>query len=187
MDAPELWRRMTNGDQSAFMELYNEYYQPLYTFGCRVHANAQVVKDCIHEVFCEIWSGRTTLPLVQQPKSYLFTYLKRKILKEVKVLSINTDEVTDVPQATEQSYEDMLVSAEQDAEMKFKLQHFMGQLSITQQAILRLKYYENFNYEQIAAHLSLQPRTVYNKLYEALKIMRKCLRFLLWPIIISLA
>lgn len=183
MDAPALWRCMINGDQSAFMELYNEYYQPLYTFGFRVHNNSQVVKDCIHEVFCELWSARATLPLVQQPRAYLFTYLKRKILKEVKVLSINAEEVSDVQHGAEQSYEDMLVNAEQDAETAFKLRHFMSQLSATQQAILRLKYYENFTYEQIAAQLSLQPRTIYNKLHEALKIMRKCLRTLLAPMI----
>ncbi|MBW8688306.1 RNA polymerase sigma factor [Chitinophaga rhizophila] len=187
MDAPALWRSMINGDQSAFLELYNEFYQPLYAFGFRVHGNAQLVKDCIHEVFCEIWSGRATLPLVQQPRAYLFTYVKRKILKEVKVLSINTDEVVDTQHGIEQSYEDMLVSAEQDAEMKTKLQHFMSQLSATQQAILRLKYYENLTYEQIAAQLSLQPRTVYNKLYEALKTMRQCLRVLLLPILLAMA
>ncbi|RAJ05185.1 RNA polymerase sigma factor (sigma-70 family) [Chitinophaga skermanii] len=177
MDAAALWIEMKNGDQQAFMEIYNSYYQALYSFGCRIHAHPQLVKDSIHEVFCEVWAGRQSLPTVQQPLSYLFTYLKRKILKEVKVSAITTGEVT-AAEGIEQSYEEMIVRAEHDAEMQYKLHNFMRQLSVTQQAILRLKYYENLNYEQIAQQLQLQPRTVYNKLYEALKLMRKSLRVL---------
>jgi RNA polymerase sigma factor (sigma-70 family) len=178
--------KMKEGSQEAFMDLYNHFYQSLYVFGCRIQQDPQLVKDNIHEVFCEVWADRDRLPAVQQPLSYLFTYLKRKMLRDIKISALPVDDALLSANAVEQSYEELLILSEGDAEMKYKLRHFTRQLSATQQAILQLKYYENLKYEEIARRLSLQPRTVYNKLHEALKMMRKSLRMAAFPLIFLL-
>lgn len=160
--------------------LYNNLYKSLYAFGCSVYTDPQLVKDCMHEMFCELWDRRVTLPIVENPLSYLFTYLKRKILKETGRLvnQIDFHEQTEM-NSYEKSYEELLINLEQDEATKVRLQHFLGNLSPAQQTAIRLKFFEGLTYEQIAERLSWQPRTAYNKVYEALKILRQSFKTLL--------
>jgi RNA polymerase sigma factor (sigma-70 family) len=176
----KVWEQVLLGNEQAFVKLYNDTYKVLFSFGCRVYANRQVVKDAIHDMFCEIWDNHTRLPKVENVSAYLFTYLKRKLLKEITIeekhLSWMKEENGELQ--PDSSYEEMLVSMETDQEIKERLRFFLQQLTPAQLQIIRLKYYEGLSYEQIAQQLSVQPRTVYNKVYESLKLLRKCLNII---------
>ena len=179
----ELWDKIRQSDKAAFMTLYQNQYQQLYAFGCRVHADREVVKDCIHEMFCEIWNGRHRVQGVSNSRSYLFTYLKRKILKEIKRVNLSDqllesdDHATDSLQ--EACYEEILVKLQTDEATRIKLQQVLSKLSKTQFEIIRLKFYEELTFEQIASILSIETRTVYNHIFEALKRLRQHMKALI--------
>lgn len=172
-----LWEKIRQGDKEAFMQLYKGLYPRLFAFGCRVVYNDQeTVKDCLHEMFCEIWSRHSQLPDVTQVQSYLLSYLKRKILTEVASPGQSSESVMEelLPSHVHTiSYEDLLVQTQSDQELKQRLKKTFERLTSTQQTIIRLKFYEELSYEQIAEQLHIQPRTVYNQVYEALKVLRK--------------
>ncbi|MDX5421341.1 MAG: sigma-70 family RNA polymerase sigma factor [Hymenobacteraceae bacterium] len=175
----EIWEKIRQGDKDAFMQLYQGQYQQLFTFGCRVHANRELVKDCIHEMFCEIWNGRQNVQQVSNSRAYLFTYLKRKILKELQ--KVGSPQHALAPEQLEQhthelSYEDLLIGSQADEEVRAKLQKVLQKLTKTQLEVIRLKYYESLSYEEVATALQIQPRTAYNQVYEALKLLRKYMR-----------
>jgi len=161
------------------MQLYDYHYQSLYTFGCRVHADKEIVKDCIHELFCELWENRFNLPEVSQEKSYLFTYLKRKIIKTWQDAQKATDTGLSMLEETELSYEAVLIKSQTDEESKVRLQQLLRRISPLQLKIIEYKYFELLSYEEIALRMDLSPRTVYNQVYEAIKTMRKHLKFIL--------
>lgn len=171
----KLWDELLMGNEQAFMTLYNDTYKVLFSFGCRVYANRQTVKDAIHDMFCEIWDNHNRLPRVENVPAYLMTYLKRKLLKEITIEEKHAfllkEERSEFQ--PEISYEDMLINLETDQEMKERLRFFLQKLSPAHLQIIQLKFYEGLSYEQIAIMLSLQPRTVYNKVYESLKLLRK--------------
>ncbi|WP_304065623.1 RNA polymerase sigma factor [Pedobacter glucosidilyticus] len=173
----QTWYNIKQGDQQAMMLLYKESYQDLYAFGFRICANKEQVKDCIHEMFCEIWQKRHALAEVQQVKAYLRTYLKRKLLKEI-YQNHNHEGLTKVDEGIgkEKSYESLLIEAQESDEKKKKLWLALDHLTKNQREIIKLKFYEGLNYEQIASALNLQPRTVYNHVYEALQVLRKLLK-----------
>jgi len=78
----------------------------------------------------------------------------------------------------ERPYEDLLVAQQTDDAAKLKLQHSLTKLTPGQMEIIKLKYFELLDYEEIADRLHLQPRTVYNKISEALKALRSHLKVL---------
>ncbi|MBB6612642.1 sigma-70 family RNA polymerase sigma factor [Pontibacter sp. Tf4] len=165
------------------MVLYQNQYQQLYAFGCRVHADREVVKDCIHEMFCEIWNGRHRVQSVSNSRSYLFTYLKRKILKEVQRVKLSDQLPEDLnytgDDLQEASYEDILVKLQTDEATRIKLQQVLSKLSQSQLEIIRMKFYEELSFEQIASILNIETRTVYNHIYEALKRLRQHMKVLI--------
>lgn len=172
-----IWHNIKHGDQQAMMLLYKSSYQELYAFGFRICANKEQVKDCIHEMFCEIWQKRHSLSEVQQVKAYLRTYLKRKLLKEIYQTN-HQGNLTKLDEGLdrEKSYESLLIEAQESDEKKRKLWLALDHLTKNQREIIKLKFYEGLSYEQIASALNLQPRTVYNHVYEALQVLRKLLK-----------
>jgi len=181
MSDNESWIAIKNGDKEAFTEMYKAYYQFLFVTGFRKYANKELVKDCVHEMFLELWNRRKLLPEVQHVGFYLKTYLIRKIIKELareNQCNGATKEEEDTV-AIEHSYEDLMIQLQSKEEMKQKVQRAIHQLSKREVEVIRMKFFENRTYEEIATLTSATPRTIYNHVYNALKILRKSLNVFL--------
>ena len=61
----KLWSALRSGDKDAFIELYDKFYQRLYIYGFKIARNKELVKDCIQDMFLEIWKKRDNLPKVE--------------------------------------------------------------------------------------------------------------------------
>ena len=92
------WRSMAEGDNRSFLLLYHTYYQALFCYGFSLSVDRELTKDCIQELFVEIWTTRSSLNKdVKNVRSYLFTWLRRKISRELSRLAKETvfNEATD--------------------------------------------------------------------------------------------
>lgn len=173
------WRLVTAGNEQAFLELFKQEYQHLFAYGFSMTADRELTKDCIQELFLELWEKRTTLNNeVSNIRSYLFTWLRRKISFQVSKDQKRRLLAGD-PDASEPSYEELLVAMETSAEKKAKLSKALTALSGQQLQMLRLKFFENMSYVDIAQREKLSQRTVYNLVYEALKRLRQSIPALL--------
>jgi len=169
------WLCMAGGDQNAFLTIYQNNYQELFCYGFSISTDRELTKDCIQELFLEIWKTRNTLNKdVSNVQSYLFTWLRRKIssslsrLAKVKSLVLLQD-----ASLTQSCYEDLLVAFQQSEENKEQLRVALKKLTKKQLEIIRLKFFENLSYAEIAVKTSLTTRTVYNLIYEAIRHLRK--------------
>ncbi|MDE3142658.1 MAG: sigma-70 family RNA polymerase sigma factor [Bacteroidota bacterium] len=159
--------------------MYKAYYQFLFAYGFRISADKELTKDCIHESFLEIWNNRGNLPEVQHVGAYLKTIVRRKILKEIpKTIKQYAVDVNDEKARTiESSYEDLLILLQSNQEMKLKVQKALLHLSPKQLEVIKMKFFEGRSYAEIAEKNLSTARTVYNQIYESLKILRKYLCF----------
>ena len=74
------WDNMVKGDKEAFLAIYHNHYRALFYYGFSLTADRELTKDCIQELFLDIWNTRPTLNKeVENIQSYLFTWLRRKI------------------------------------------------------------------------------------------------------------
>ncbi|HEU4555466.1 MAG TPA: sigma-70 family RNA polymerase sigma factor [Chitinophaga sp.] len=177
----QLWESIRDNDQAAFTSLYKDYYQLLFAEGFRTCGNKDLVKDCIHELFLEIWYNRHKLAPVQHVGAYLKTYLRRKILKEAGKLPQHTtaDIETHVIE-TERPYDELLILLQSRKEVAEKVRRAIQQLSPRQIEIIRMKFFENKSYDEISSLTSTTPRTIYNQVHNSLKILRRYLSILLF-------
>ena len=168
------WLCMVGGDQNAFLTIYQNHYQALFSYGFSITTDKELTKDCIQELFLEIWKTRITLNKeVGNIRSYLFTWLRRKIsyalsrLAKAKSLVGMQD-----PTLNQSSYVDLLIAFQQSEEKKDHLRVALKKLTKKQLEIIRLKFFDKLSYAEIAAKTSLAPRTVYNLIYEAIRHLR---------------
>jgi RNA polymerase sigma-70 factor (ECF subfamily) len=169
-----IWNKIKSGDEAAFMQVYDANYKHLYLFGFSICQDPDLVKDQIHDLFCEIWDKRERLSTVYNIKSYLFTCVKRKIIKHIK-LPLNP---IITQEGIEPSIEDIIIAGQTEDLNAAKLANAFKSLSPSQRQIMLLKYYEGLSYEEIASQLNNKPRTVYNQVHDALKRLRASLKIL---------
>ena len=82
-DEATIWLAFKNGSESAFDFIYDAYFSQLYTYGMRFSADKFLIKDCIQNLFVELWRKKENLSEVQCIKFYLFKCLRRKIIRSV--------------------------------------------------------------------------------------------------------
>jgi len=175
---PDIWRDIRNGDANAMKMLYQQSFQELYAYGFRIIADKDLVKDCLHEVFCDIWLKRKTITEVVYIKSYLKICVRNRLFKEIaesKNLEAWDEEQTKEMEG-DQSYEFLLIQSQEGEERRIKIATALEQLTKMQRTIVKMKFYDGLSYEQIAKTLKLKPRTVYNHIFIALSTLRTALR-----------
>lgn len=169
------WERMVANDKDAFLAIYHEYYNSLFHYGFSITCDRELTKDCIQEVFLEIWKKRPSLKKeVENVRCYLCTWLRRKISRHINKLSRQkTGDVALDADVVESSYEDLLIAFQHGEEKKETVSRALCKLTKKQVYIIRLKFFENLSYPAIAERTSLSPRTIYNLIYEAIHQLRE--------------
>ena len=172
------WELLIEGDREAFISIYETNYQHLFTYGFSLCGDKELTKDCIQDLFLEIWNSRSHLTAeVSNVRSYLFTWLRRKITRELSRSAHNKSSMPDGEDnlLVELPYETLLIRFQQSSEDKEKLTAALSKLTRKQIEILRLRFYDNLSYLQISEKTSLTTRTVYNHIHEAIKQLRNTL------------
>jgi RNA polymerase sigma factor (sigma-70 family) len=180
------WGRMAGGDKNAFLALYESHYKALFSYGFSLSTDRELTKDCIQEVFLEMWNSRLSLSKdVKNVQSYLFTWLRRKISRELSRLAKEkcADELTGEFPFLQSSYEELLIAFQESEDKKDQLRQALKKLTKKQLEMIRLKFYENLSYRTIATQTALTPRTVYNLIYEAMRHLRESMKLVLLHIV----
>lgn len=169
-----LWDKIRNGDSAAMKSLYQNSFQELYVYGFKLIADKEKTKDAIHELFCEFWEKHERLPIVYQLMPYIKICLRNKLLKQMKhdAVLLTLPDSFETEATIQQSYETLLIDSLENAEKKRQLEIGISKLTKTQKEVLKLRFYEGHNYEEISQMLDLKVRTVYNHVHAALNILR---------------
>lgn len=178
-DDRNYWEEMRLGNQQALFELYHLQYFHLVRFGLKINADDELVKDCVNQLFLNLWDKRERLHPVENVRAYLMTSMRRCMLDQLSyVHKTNTALSKMLAEAewNELSYEDILIGVQRDDALKEKLKNAIRQLSPRQMELIQLKFFEGLSYEQIAIRTSQTVKTAYNTIYDAIKVLRKLLK-----------
>nr|WP_294870226.1 sigma-70 family RNA polymerase sigma factor [uncultured Pedobacter sp.] len=178
-DVRSYWDKMRLGDKQALFELYNNMYFHLIRFGLKINADDELVKDCVNQVFLNLWDKRSRLNTVDNVKSYLMTSLRRCMLDQLAYtdkMNVAFSRMGAEEEHAELSYEEIMIAVQQDDELKHKLQLAIKQLTPRQMELIQLKFFEGLTYEQIAERSSQTVKTAYNTIYDAIKMLKKLLK-----------
>lgn len=184
-----LWESFKGGDREAFSEIYYRYIHVLYFYGINISGNAALTEDCIQDLFIYLWDNRERLGKTDNIKYYLFTSLRRKILLDVKKdRKTKLQEPGSLPQAADLSYEHTLIFNQTKSEEKAMLNRAVLSLTKRQQEAIRLRFYDNLSFKEVADSMSLSIKATYNLISRALHILRgniHCLPACLWLVFLG--
>jgi len=73
------WGQLKEGDQSGLEGLYRKYSNELFKYGMTILPDRDLIKDCIHELFLDLWKYRESLKDTDKVKIYLCRSLSNKM------------------------------------------------------------------------------------------------------------
>jgi RNA polymerase sigma factor (sigma-70 family) len=163
---------MCAGDADALKELYNSFYHSLFSASFAICARRELVKDSIHEAFISIWVNRDKLPSVNSVGGYLNTCVRRKMIDALKKESPLETTLLIMDAGHEFPYEEVIIAFQEQEAIRKTLREALSQLTNKQKEVIRLRFFENKNYEEISQLLDCETRTIYNCVYEAVERLR---------------
>jgi RNA polymerase sigma factor (sigma-70 family) len=172
LDDKALWAKVMEGDKNALAFIYNTYFPSLYRYGMKLCPDANLVKDCIHDLFTSVWLSRERLSATDSIRFYLLASLKRRISRQQGLLNRLVSQ-SSVAMPFAGSHEEVLIGEQADKERKEKLEKVIKSLPRRQREILYLRYYEGLDTQETAAIMSLSVSSAYVLLSKALNYLKK--------------
>lgn len=171
-----LWKRVKAGETQAFHELYMQFADVLFSFGSIYSKDQEFVKDCIHDLFFDLYKYRKNLADNDHIRNYLFKSLKRKIQSpqsgKLKLVFTNTFQEENEQKQSLSESEDI----ENQEENIKNIRNAMGKLSDRQQEALNLRFQVGLPYTEVARILDISVESVRTLVYRSVKTIREELK-----------
>lgn len=170
-----LWQRVSAGDEPAFTQLMQRYTGRLISYGRKWSADDELVKDCVQDVFIELWLQRHRKQPIESVRAYLLASVRHRIgrltqraLREGNRL----DESTQTEFTITFSVEDYWITDEESRIRIDRLNRYVNQLPARQREVIYLKYHQNLTQTQIAGVMGITYQSVSNLLQRTLAALR---------------
>jgi len=176
----QLWQQLKEGSELALGKLLKKYFNPLQNYGYKFIRNKDFVKDCVQEVFVEIWNRKSTITQPDSVRAYLLSSVRKKILRESVRQKLNQEnELIDIENDinfVEFSPELKIIEQENSQETIKKVSIILNSLPKRQREVIYLKYYQNLERDEIAEIMDINTQSVSNLLQVAFQTIRES-----WP------
>lgn len=174
-DESQLWKSFKEGDESAFVLIYEKYFDVLANYCRQFSADTELIKDCIQDLFIMIRERRAGLGDTDSIRLYLFKACRRKMLdllkRQEQNIFLRNENVRF--QAIEESAEEQLIKLQSSRENRSKISNALKKLSHREREAIYYFYFQGFHYAQIGELLGYKEiKSVRSLLYKALKKMR---------------
>jgi len=172
----ELWKEFKKGKRTAFIFIYNRYFDRLYIYGHQFTRDSELVKDCIQEIFIDIDLTKKRLSNTDSIHFYLLKTLKSKLIKVLKknrrnLLSAYQDSFE--PFNIDLSIEQKIIDRQIDEEKMQKLKNAVNNLTHREREVIFYYYYENLTLDQIKQIMGFKSvKITRNLIYKAIKELR---------------
>ena len=96
-------QRLVDGDETAFEELFRQFYFPMRTYAFRFVRSMAIAEDIVQDVFSQLWATHEQTGNIRSLKAWLFTsvhhqavnYLKHKAVEEKYSQNISVHDTTE--------------------------------------------------------------------------------------------
>lgn len=163
---------LRQGHEDAFNEIYNRYWDVLYTYAFRIYTEEKICEDIIQEVFIRLWEKATSIDILNI-EAYLFKAIKYRIashIRDLKYTSIHIDTLQNIAVST--ASENNLEYEEFEKLVFFQI----DQLTPKCKKVFVLSRFELLSNSEISQTLKISIRTVEKHISDALKKLKLSLK-----------
>jgi RNA polymerase sigma-70 factor (ECF subfamily) len=170
----EWCRRLKASDRSAYAELFEEMYDPLFRYVRSITKTPDAARDVTQDVFIRLWEVRDSLSTDQSLEAYLYRIARNRAYNHERNQRTRAEKEEDVREQTPAqpappTRPDVQADADQ---LEDRLWRWIGELTERQREALVLSRFDGLSHEEVGEVMDISPRTVNNHIVRALKHLR---------------
>jgi RNA polymerase sigma factor (sigma-70 family) len=170
----ELWTDFISGKNDAFKIIYEKYFPELFKYGCYFSDDEDLVKDCIQDLFINLYHYRLKLKLTDKIRPYLIASFKRNIFNKLRSESKEKKKQIRIDSLSfDYSFPEDLI--ENDDNKIALLQNAMNKLTARQREAIYLKYVTGLSYEELSAAMNLSYQASRNLISHGMERLRNAI------------
>lgn len=167
----ELWLLVKRGDHPAFEEIYNRYWEKLYS-QCYWHLMDQEgAKDIVQELFVHLWDKKSEIRIEHTMGGYFKVAVRNRIFNYIRGTIIKRNHLN----AVGRNYEDANNSTEEksrERELNRLYQEEIQKLPPKMKEVFTLNKEAGLSITEMAERFSVSEQTIKNQLATAVKKVR---------------
>ncbi len=173
-DEHSLWDAVLAGNDEAYASLFDRYARVMFMYGSQFCGDREVVKECIQDVFVNIWFNRNRLARTDNVKYYLFGALRNSIINALKKESRRNAlyEAVFNAEPVRKEHIDRMDIEEDEKMMHARISEIMDMLSPRQRQVIYYRYIDNLSITEISDLLNMSYQAVLNTIQRAIKRVR---------------
>jgi RNA polymerase sigma-70 factor (ECF subfamily) len=155
------WAQTLTGDVKSFSRIHDTLYSPLYFYLFKIVKDEDAAQDILQELFIKFWERKERFGPINNVKYYFFKSARSLAINYLKayrpeLLDLQNHKQVDVVF----SAEDLIVNLENGMEARRLLAAALNALPKRQKEMIFLRYFDDWNYDQIAEVTGLQYQSV---------------------------
>lgn len=176
-DEKELLFYIAAGDEQAFKQLYESWYDRVYGTALLTSKSADLASDIAQDVFLSIWKNRGAISGVRQLSSYLFVATRNTVFNMMKKKSFESSyRMYSQTWVAETSPFDDTPAPLRLKELQGIVEQAVSRLPPQQQRAFRLSREQGLTHEQIAQEMGVAAPSVKDYIVRALAFLRTHLK-----------
>ena len=157
------------GDRSALASLYDKYSKVVYSVSLRVLRDPASAEDVLQEIFMQVWRNPSAFSIERGSLAGWLAILSRNRSIDVQRRRRPTDSVEDVVLASPFN----LAESSERSMLLEKAKVWIAQLSIDQQQMLQMAFFDGLTHSEIAEKTGNPLGTIKTRIRRALQTLRK--------------
>lgn len=159
---------IAKGNTKVFKNLFEKHYSELVIYANAYVFNQASSEDIVQEVFLCIWENASTLNVTTSLKGYIYAMVRNKCLSFLKSRKItdNCDYLNVKDELISENTISSNIDPEKDLEYE-QLYKTIDSLPYKMQYIVKLKFFHQYKYSEIATELGISINTVKTQLKRA--------------------
>ncbi|MBX3252623.1 MAG: RNA polymerase sigma-70 factor [Chitinophagaceae bacterium] len=167
---------LNRGDERAFTEIYNRYWDKLFTTAVNRLGDIQEAREIVQDIFFKLWKRRTKVEIAQTLSIYLASAVKYEVLNLLAVKNRHRVYLqhikhiqSDISEATLQQLS--------FSELRRELESVVNDLPEKCRLVYKLSREAGYTNNEIARTMHISEKTVEAHLSKALRRLRNSLGF----------
>lgn len=175
---PYLIRKLNEGNEEAFSELYDKYVGIVYNYIYAVLNDSDQAKDITQFCFVQLWEHRKSIDPERNLPAYLYVTARNAVYKEARRQVVTTRYI-DFSLRMSDGYETLSTDRIDIGVINGEIDRIVSKLPESRRRIFLMRSQYGMTVKEISEKLGISPKTVENQIARAMSAIRKRLSLII--------
>lgn len=168
LDINIVLKELQNQNKTVYKNVFNHFYKGLVVYANNFLFDQQTSEDVVQEAFISLWENSKNIEIKTSLKAYLYAMVRNKCLNYLKSIKITDDlNLIDLNSAIILEDDLDIISEEEKTIVYAQILKIIETFPESMKQIFKLKFIENYKYNEIADELGISVNTVKTQLKRA--------------------